>query len=194
MKTSIKSLFATGLIALAFSTSAVYANDALTTKIVSAKSVDITTIQKVYVSGNVEVTLVQAPKSKTLFTKENNADVYVKTVGNALYIDAKNNNTETAKITVYIDDIYRISAAGNAIIETQGVLKLKNLQVFLKDKAVAEINSKTESLYTVVDGEAELKLKGFSNAHAMVMDKLAKVTLEKFDAVKTDVSNSKSSK
>lgn len=193
MKTSIQSLFATGLIALAFSTSAVYANDALTTKIVNAKSVDITAIQKVYVSGNVDVTLVQAPKSKTLFTKENNADVYVKTVGNALYIDAKN-NTETAKITVYIDDIYRISAAGNAIIETQGVLTLKNLQVFLKDKAVAEINSKTESLYTVVDGEAELKLKGFSNAHAMVMDKLAKVTLEKFDAVKTDVSNSKSSK
>lgn len=188
MKTSIQSLLATGLMALVLSTSTVYAYEAPTTKAVSAKTADLAAIQKIYVKGNVSVTLVQAPKSKTYFSRENSEDVTVKKVGNSLYIDSKN-NINAAKITVYVDQIYRIDASENAFVDTKDVLNLKNLQIFLKDNAIAEIDSKTESLYTIVKDGAELKLKGHAAFYTMSMDKYAKVTLDKFSSTKTDVKN-----
>jgi hypothetical protein len=73
MKTSIKSLFATSLIALTISTSTVYAadrNKSTKEKSVAATAVNISSINKINVSGNVEVTLVQNANSKTLQMKE----------------------------------------------------------------------------------------------------------------------------
>jgi hypothetical protein len=208
MKTSIKTLLGTGLIAImVLSQSTVYAyNDGTQTglshstvyanngapqkqKVVMARSVDVTSIQKIIVSGNVLVNIVQVPTSKVLYKNENNANVVVKKINNSLVING-GNAANGAEITVYVANIYRIDASGDAMVQTTGTLNLKNLQVFVKDNAKVEINSKTESLYTVIKDNAELKLQGHSDSHVLTMDKLSKITLENFSAVKTEKSNS----
>lgn len=187
MKTSIKTLFATGLIALAISTSTVYANGS-SPKMISADAVEIASIQKIIVTGNVYVNIVQAPKSKVLYQNENNAEVIVKKTSNSLTIDGSN-STNTAEITVYVDNIYRIDASGSAMVQTKGDFNVKNLQVFVKDHAKVEVNAQTESLYTVIKDSAELKLQGHADSHVLTMDKLSKVTLENFSATKTEKNN-----
>ncbi|MEJ5995525.1 DUF2807 domain-containing protein [Pedobacter sp. Du54] len=187
MKTSIKTLFATGLIALAISNSAVYANGS-TSKMLSVSAVDIASIQKIIVTGNVNVTIVQAPKSKVLYQNENNTRVSVTKNNTSITIDG-GNATSMAEITVFVDNIYRIDASGNAMVQTKGNFAVKNLQVFVKDHAKVEVNAQTESLYTVIKDTAELKLQGHSDSHVLTMDKLSKITLENFSASKTDKSN-----
>ena len=187
MKTSIKTVFATGLIALAISTSTVYATGPAS-KILSASAVDISSIQKIIVTGNVSVTIVQAPKSKVLYQNENNTRVSVTKNNTSITIDG-GNATTTGEITVYVDNIYRIDASGNAMVQTKGDFNVKNLQVFVKDHAKVEVNAQTESLYTVIKDTAELKLQGHSDSHVLTMDKLSKITLENFSATKTDKNN-----
>ena len=71
-----KSLFATGLFALAVSTLTVYANGS-SPSLVPSNTVDIASIQKIIVTGNVYVTIVQAPNSKILYENENDVNVLV---------------------------------------------------------------------------------------------------------------------
>ena len=177
MKTTIKSLFATGLIALAMSTSVAYANVS-----------DISSIQKIIVTGNVHITIVQAPKSKIFYENENDVNVVVKKNNNSLIIDGSN-LIKTAEITVYVNDIYRIEASGNAIVRTKGDFNVKNLQVFVKDRAKVEVNAQIESLYTAIKNGGELKLQGHADFHVLTMDKLSKITLENFNAIKTENNN-----
>jgi hypothetical protein len=188
MKTSIKTLVATGLMALAISTSTVYAHtsDIVT---VMASDVKVSSIKKLNISGNVEVTIAQAPKSKVLYTNEGSADVTVKKIGNSLYVSAKE-YAQGAKITIYVDDIYRIEASGNAVVQTKDVLTLSYLQVFLKDNAKVDLNSKTGSLYTTIQNASELTLKGTTDFYTIQMDRSSKITLNKFASKKTDMSAS----
>lgn len=190
MKTSIKTLIATGIIALAVSSSTVYAATGSTNPIYhSAKAIPVVAIKKLTISGNIEVTISQQPKSKAFYHNEGTAEVIFKKVGNQLIISPKNDN-ETAKITVFIDDIYRIEASGNAVIRTKEEITLKYLQVFLKDNAYLDLDAKTESLYTVMQNTSTLQLKGATDFHTISMDRLARVTLDRFTAKKTDMSAS----
>lgn len=190
MKTSIKTLFATGLIALAISSSTVYANDVVKpSKKETANALNVTAIKRLVITGNVEVIISQQPKSKALYSNEGTADVTIKKVGNALFVSSKN-DSQAAKITVFVDDIYRIEASDNAVVSTKGTLNLQYLQVFLKDKAYLDLNAKTESLYTVMSNTSELILKGATEAHTISMDKLSRLTIDKFSAKKTDMSAS----
>jgi hypothetical protein len=189
MKTSIKSIVATSLMTLAISISSAYATTVPAPKLMSTYSVDLASIKKIVVSGNVYVNIVQASKSKVLYENENNVDVVVKKINNSLVIKG-NDASKTAEITVYVDDIYRIDASGDAMVSTKGSLSLKNLQVFVKDNAKVDIDVKTESLYTVIKDSAELKLQGHTESHVLTMDKLSKLTLANFNATKTEKSNS----
>lgn len=188
MKTSIKTLCATGLIALTISTSTVYAadrNKSTKEKSVAATAVNISSINKINVSGNVEVTLVQNANSKTLFTNESDENVSVKKVGNALYINS--DSRKAGKITVYVDDIYRIEASENAYVVTEKALSLRNLQVFLKDNANVNLNAKTEALFTKINGNSNLDLKGSTDSYIIEMDKSSTISLDKFKSAKTDM-------
>lgn len=189
MKTSIKSLFTTSLIALTISTSTIYAADrkkAAKENTVAATAVNISSINKLSVSGNVEVTLVQNAKSKTLFTNEGDEHVTVKKVGNALYINS-DSRSRAGKVTVYVDDIYRIEAADNAYIVTEKPLNLKNLQVFTKDFATVSLNSKTGALFTKIADNSSLDLKGSTDSYIIEMDKSAKFNLDNFKSAKTEM-------
>lgn len=185
MKTSIKTLFATGLIALAISTSA-YASDDVKVNTVSAAAVTPASIKKLIVNGNVEVTLKQNAKSKVLFTNEGSDEVTVKKVGNSLFISSEK-DAKDAKITLYVDDIYRIFAAENAVVRTEETLVLKHLQLYLNDAAQVDLNAKTENLYTNIKNNSKLVLNGSTDLYSVDMDKTSRIGVEKFKSQKTEI-------
>ena len=186
MKTSIKTLFATGLIALATSTSTVYANTTVSGTTISASAVKISSVKKLIVSGNAEVTISQNANSKVLYTNEGNGNVTVKKVGDAVYVTSKNN----AKITIYVDDIYRVDASENAVVNNESTLSLKYLQVFLKDFASVDLNAKTENLYTSIKNKANLTLSGDTEIYKIDMDKTSRIALDQFKSKNTDMTAS----
>lgn len=184
MKTSIKTLFATSLIALATTTSAVYANTNNTS--ISASAVKISSVKKLVISGDVEVTISQDANAKALYTNEGNENVLVTKLGDAIYVNSKNN----AKITLYIDDIYRIEASDNAIVNNKSVLSLKYLQVFLKGNARAELNTTTEDLFTSIKNKSNLTLSGNTDKYKIDMDKSSRIALDQFKSKNTDATAS----
>lgn len=186
MKTSIKTLFATGLIALATTTSAVYANDIIKAETtVSASAVNIASIKKLVIKGNVEVTLSQDRNSSVLYTNEGNENVLVKKLGNTIFVSS----TDNAKIVLYVDDIYRLDVADNAVVNSKGRLSLKYLQVFLADNAKLGLNAKTEDLYTSIKNNANLSLSGNTDKYKISMDKSSKLEVGKFNSKNTEMNS-----
>jgi len=186
MKTSIKTLTKSLLAAIVLSSSifstSLMADEKQPTKVSAPKNVN-----QVIVSGNVEVTLVQREKEGISYNDDNSGKVKVIQEGYALKISSE--DKEVAKITLYVNNIYRVKASDNAVVKTQGKLDVKYLQVFLKGNAVAEINSDTESLYTVIENHADLKLSGATEKHTLVMGRTQKLNLDRFAALTTEMSS-----
>ena len=186
MKTSIKTLIATSLTAIVLSTAAFSTS-------VSASEVHPLTIsalgsfKKVSVKGNVEVILIQRDNNGVAYAEDNAGTVKIMHDGDVLRITSTDRTT--AKVIVYLTDIYRIEAAENAVVKTEGKLNSKYLQIFLKGNAHAEINTTTEGLYTVIQDNADLKLSGSTDNHTLVMGNTQKLTIDKFAALKTNISS-----
>lgn len=186
MKTSIKTLIATSLTAIVLSS-------ALFTTSVSAieKEPDailkISAFKRISVKGNVEVTIIQRSNNGISYNDDNTGTAKVMQDGDNLKITST--STEKAKLTVYVNDFYRIEASENAIVKTEGKLRTKYLQIFLKGNAHAEINTSSEGLYTVISDQADLKLSGSTDNHTLVMGKSQKLTIDRFAALKTNISS-----
>jgi hypothetical protein len=193
MKTSFNSILATSLIALAISTSSVYATEKVKTKkakaeTVDASSVKVSSIKKIIVGDNVEVTISQSAASKVLYTNDGATDVLVKKIGNSLYVNSKN-LSQPAKITVYVDDIYRIEASENALVQVNNSITLKYLQVFIKDNAKVDLNANTENLFTSLKGFSTLSLTGYTDFYSVDMEKDARITINQFKSKKTEMNS-----
>ena len=191
MKQRTTSLFAIGILALAISTSAANAKDAVNPIATTYKykhAEEQNTPKKLIVSGNVEVTLVQDHESKKLYTTEGTAKARVYTTDDAIHVSTKK-NSETVKITLYVGNIYRIDVAGDAVVNTKNTLNTKHLQIILQDDAKADISSKTESLFTKLSNESALKLNGSTQLHAISTNELATLNTKNFKAAKTEVEN-----
>ena len=186
MKTSIKTLIATSLTAIVLSS-------ALFTTSVSAAEKEpdailkISAFKRISVKGNVEVTVIQRSNPGISYSDDNTGTAKVMQDGDNLKITST--STEKAKLTVYVNDFYRIEASENAIVKTEGKLKTKYLQIFLKGNAHAEINTSSEGLYTVIADNADLKLSGSTDQHTLVMGKSQKLTIDRFAALKTNISS-----
>ncbi|MCX2492604.1 DUF2807 domain-containing protein [Pedobacter sp. PF22-3] len=186
MKTSIKTLTKSVLAAIIL-TSAIFSTNVMAGEKQPVKMSAPKNISQVIVSGNVEITLIQGQKESVSYNDDNNGTVKVIQDGHALKINSVDGNI--AKITVYVKNIYRVQASENAVVKTTGKLDTKYLQLFLKGDAVAEINSNTESLYTVIEGRADLKLSGATQEHILVMGSTPKLNLDRFAALKTQMSS-----
>jgi len=186
MKTSIKTL-AKSLLAAIVLTSSIFASHANADEKQPVKMSRPNHFTKVSVSGNVEITLIQNGREGVSYNDDNTGTVKVMQDGDALKITSEGNSL--AKINVYVKDIYRVQASGDVVVKTEGKLDVKYLQIFLKENAVATINSHTESLYTVIEGHSDLKLSGATQSHNLVMGKTQKLNLDKFAALKTEMSN-----
>lgn len=184
MKTLLKTLFASSL-ALVLSTSAVLSVHATET-IKPAHASKALSFKRIKVKGNVELTIVQGKRTGISYADENTGEVKVMQSGDGLEITALDNST--AKLTIYVNDIYRIQAMDNAKVKTQGKINTQYLQVFLSGNASLDLNLQTEGLYTVIGDHADLILSGSTGDHMLVMGKEQKLTMDKFVAANTKTS------
>jgi len=184
MKTLLKTLFASSL-ALVLSTSAVVSAHATET-IKPVHASKVLNFKRIKVKGNVELTIIQGKRTGISYADENSGEVKVMQSGDGLEISAADNNT--ARLTIYVNDIYRIQAMDNAKVKTQGKINAQYLQVFLSGNASLDLNSQTEGLYTVIEDHADLTLSGSTSDHMLVMGKEQKLTMDKFVAANTKTS------
>lgn len=183
MKTSVKTLFVSALTAVVLSTSAFTSVAADKNLNPSEWSVTID-FNKVVVTGNVNVELVQADNQKVVITNEYNEKLTtVKQKGDKLFINSKED--EPIHIIVYVKDLQRIDASNSATVNTRGCFSSNVLQVFLKDKAKAYVNGEIGSLYTLIKDNSQLKLKGTSEEHFLVKSEVSKLKMDNFASVKT---------
>jgi hypothetical protein len=175
MKTAIKTLFASALTAIVLTSSA-FTTFAKDTNPVSASA--NVKFNKVVVTGNAKVVLVQANSESISTNEELTANTTVQQKGYTLYI----NSTEQSPATIYISvkDLQRIDAANTAEVKTRGNFDLAVLQIFLKDGAKANVNAKVGSLYTDMKDQSDLKLSGSSAEHNLVRNDVSKLNLNDF--------------
>ncbi|NQX40379.1 hypothetical protein SAMN05421820_105259 [Pedobacter steynii] len=175
MKTAIKTLFASALTAIVLTSSAftTFAKD--TTPVSASANVKF---NKVVVTGNAKVVLVQAHSESITTIDELTANTTVQQKGYTLYI----NSTEQNPATIYISvkDLQRIDASNTAEVKTRGNFDLAVLQIFLKDGAKANVNAKVGSLYTDMKDQSDLKLSGSSAEHNLVRNDVSKLNVTDF--------------
>lgn len=186
MKTSIKTLIATTLTAIVLS-SALFTTTVSATEKEPEKNIKIADFKRISVKGNVELTIVQKGTIGISYNDDNYGTAKVVQDGDALRITSS--SPEKTKLTVVVNDIYRIEASENAVVKTDGKLSTKYLQIFLKGNAHADINTSSEGLYTVIADDADLKLSGSTDNHTLVMGKSQKLTIDRFAALKTNISS-----
>lgn len=186
MKTSIKTLIASSLTAIVLSTT-LFTTSVSAVEKSSVKIATPVSIKRVYVKGNIEITLIQRGAESVAYTDENTGNAKITQEGDILRISSTDKSL--TKLTVYVKDIYRIEAHDNAVIKTNGKLTTKYLQIFLSGNAHAEINTSTEGLYTVIKDNSELKLSGSTDNHTLVMGNTPKLIIERFAALKTNISS-----
>ncbi|ACU06351.1 GIN domain-containing protein [Pedobacter heparinus] len=185
MKTLVKTLFASALTAIVLSSSA-FAS-AVTDKKNNQPEISSTIdFNKVVITGNARVELVQCDKqSVAIYQDYNKKLTKIMQKGDKLYISST--ELEPVVIVVFMKDLQRIDAANTATVTTRGRFSLNVLQVFLKDEATAYVNADAGSLYTVIKDSSALNLKGSTNEHTLVKNKVAKLKMEQFAAVTTTV-------
>eukprot|EP01012_Entosiphon_sulcatum_P007309 TRINITY_DN13680_c0_g2_i1.p1 TRINITY_DN13680_c0_g2~~TRINITY_DN13680_c0_g2_i1.p1 ORF type:complete len:212 (+),score=29.26 TRINITY_DN13680_c0_g2_i1:35-637(+) len=186
MKTSIKTLIATSLTAIVLS-SAVFTTSVSATEKEPVTLAKIKAFKRISVNGNVELTIIQNNNPSVAYTDDNNGTAKIIQDGDNLKITST--SVEKTKLIIYVNDIYRIEALENAVVKTEGKLRTKYLQIFLKGNAHAEINTSTEGLYTVIADNADLKLSGSTDNHTLVMGNSQKLTIDRFAALKTNISS-----
>lgn len=183
MKTSLKTVVTTALTALVLSASVFTSVAAENVKVLEMASAN-PEIKKIEISGNVKVELIQSYNEQVMLADYDMDKVSIKQKGYTLSISS--NEKRPVTVTVYVHEPYRITASDQASVRTLGKFNVKHLQVMLKDDAVASIKAKTESLYTVINGRADLELKGSTANHIIKANGLAKLNTEEFAALKTD--------
>jgi len=186
MKTSIKTLISTTLTAIVLS-SALFTTSVSATEKEPENTIKIADFKRISVKGNVELTIVQKGTIGISYNDDNYGTAKVVQDGDALRITST--SPEKTKLTVVVNDIYRIEASENAVVKTAGKLSTKYLQIFLKGNAHADINTSSEGLYTVIADDADLKLSGSTDNHTLVMGKSQKLTIDRFAALKTNISS-----
>ncbi len=187
MKTSIKTLGIAALTSLvsiiAFSGSA-SANEKITLLNKIGK------FNKLTVSGNVDVLIVQSPESRVTVYD----DYYAK---NAL-VQEKNGELRISSfekkplsVVVYTNQLTEINASDQATVNTQGVFKTICLEVNLKNEAKANLNTSTLDLFAQLDNDANLELSGDAVDYNVVMNDNTSIKTDKFKSDNTSISAKK---
>lgn len=187
MKTSIKTLGIAALTSIvslvAFSGSA-SANEKITLLNKIGK------FNKLTVSGNVDVLIVQSPESRVTVYD----DYYAK---NAL-VQEKNGELRISSfekkplsVVVYTNQLTEINASDQATVNTQGVFKTICLDVNLKNEAKANLNTSTLDLFAQLDNDANLELSGNAVDYNVVMNDNTSIKTDKFKSDNTSISAKK---
>ncbi|WP_276089202.1 DUF2807 domain-containing protein [Pedobacter sp. JY14-1] len=185
MKTFTKSLIATAFSAVILGSTALASFAGTPVKPAIENEAAAVTFNKITVTGNVKVVLVQKDKESVSVDNSFNAEkTSIKRQGYNLLIHSSEINPVT--VTVAVKDLQRIDVAGISSVETKGKLDVKYLQIFVSYSATAKINANTESLYTVISDAADLKLSGSAEEHTFVAGAATKADLKDFTVKRSE--------
>ena len=188
MKTSIKNLISAVLTTVVLTSSAFASTDEQKNTNTVTILNQVKNINKLVVSGNVEVFIIQAPtESVKVYDSYYSKNALVQQQEGVLRISSF--EKETLKVAIYVNNISSIQASDNASVKTFGKVSFLSLDVLLKDKATADINANTISLFTSVKDSASLNLSGSSEDHIAVLGSIAKMSMNQFAAVSSSVSS-----
>ncbi|MEJ5994075.1 DUF2807 domain-containing protein [Pedobacter sp. Du54] len=188
MKTSIKSLIAAVLTTVVLTSSAFASTDEQKNTNTVTILNQVKNINKLVVSGNVEVFIIQAPtESVKVYDSYYSKNALVQQEQGVLRISSF--EKETLKVAIYVNNLSSIQASDNASVKTFGKVSFLSLDVLLKDKASAAINASTISLFTSVKDSASLTLSGTTEDHTAVLGSVAKMSMNQFAAVSSSVSS-----
>lgn len=183
MKTLTRTLLATAFLAILF------VAPAFTAAASQIKKHPLTitnplTFNKIRVNGNVKIILIQKDQESVgVYEDYDTAEVSIKRFGYTLVINST--AKEQVVIAISLKDLHRIDASGNAMVITERKLNLKFLQIFLKDSAVANVNTDAGSLYTMISGKSDLRLSGSCGEHTLVKNNSSRLNIDKFASVST---------
>jgi hypothetical protein len=140
---------------------------------------------RIWVSGNVKIILTQGDKQGVIGTENyDSSKTSVLSNGRTLYINSTENGQVTLNITV--KDLQRIEAYGQSVVVTTNNFNVKYLQLILDQSARVKINTTAQSLYTVVKGDAVLKLNGTANQSTIVANNAKNVKVGKFASLRSE--------
>lgn len=188
MKTSIKNLISAVLTTVVLTSSAFASTDEQKNTNTVTILNQVKNINKLVVSGNVEVFLIQAPiESVKVYDSYYSKNALVQQEAGVLRISSF--QKEPLQVAVYVNNISSIQASDNASVKTFGKVAFLSLDVILKDKATADIDAKTVSLFTSVKDNASLTLSGSTEDHNALLGAGAKMSMNQFAALNSSVSN-----
>lgn len=183
MKTAIKNLIASALTVIALTTT-ITAN-ATNNNNVTILS-EVKKVNKINVSGNVELILVQsADEHVNVYDSYFSKNALVQQKDGELRISSF--NKETLTVVVYVSNLSSITASDNATVRTHGKFSTLSLAINLKDQASASLNTNTVALTTNVSDQSNITLTGSTENYDATMGSIAKVNMVQFVAQTSDV-------
>ena len=186
MKFSIKNLFATAL-TLVVLTGSAFASTTNPSNNVTILT-QVKNINKIIVSGNVEVLLIQAPvESVKVYDSYYAKNTLVQQKDGELRISSFEQQTLT--VAVYVRELSSIELADNSTVKTYGKVNFLSLDVILKGSAKADIDANTFNLTTTVNDNASLELSGSTAEHYATLSSQAKMNMDQFTAENASVSS-----
>lgn len=186
MKFSIKNVFATALILVVLTGSA-FASTSNSSNNVTVLN-QVKNINKIVVSGNVEVLLIQAPvESVKVYDSYYAKNALVQQQEGELRISSFDKQTLT--VAVYVRELSTIELKDNSSVKTYGKVNFLNLDVILKGSAKADIDANTISLTTTVKDNANLELSGSTTDYYAVLSSNAKMNMDQFKAENISVNS-----
>jgi hypothetical protein len=158
MKTTIKNFIAAGITATVLLGTTIAAKaDVAPTKSTVLSS--IKNINKIVISGNVELILIQGT--------EEYVKVYNDYYANNAFVQHRDGQLRISsfgkeKLTVVanVKNLSAVSAADQSTVKTYGKFDLLNFSISLEDQAKADINANTISVATDISDDARLNLSG----------------------------------
>ncbi len=182
MKTSIKNLIAALTLVVLTSTSLLTKANDNTVTILS----DVKKVNKINVSGNVELILVQSADERVkVYDNYYTKNALVQQKDCELRISSY--EKETLTVVVYVSNLSAITASDNANVKTHGKFSALSLDVNLKDNAKANLNMNTISLNTNVKGNADLTLAGSTLDYNAIVNSVSKINMSAFVSENTNI-------
>ena len=184
MKTSIKSLIALTITAIVLTSSTLSVKAADPNQVTVLAQVK--KVNKINVSGNVDLILVQsADESVKVYDSYFSKNALVQEKDGELRISSF--NSEPLTVVVYVSNLSAITASDNSTIKTFGKFNALSLDVTLKDKASAVLNTNTINLYANLNGQSSLSLTGTTSEYNALMGNVATVSMAQFTASTTNI-------
>jgi hypothetical protein len=185
MKNLAKTLFAAVLTAVVLTSSVATTFAAEQVVVSEATPPSLSSVNRIWVSGNVKIILTQGDKQSVAGTDNyDSSKTSVVSNGQTLYINSMESGQVTLNIT--LKDLQRVEAYGRSVVVTSNSFDVKNLQLFLSNSAYAKIKTTAGSLYTVIKDDAVVKLNGTADQSTMIASKSKNVKRSDFACLRSE--------